>query len=330
MRLVNVAIFAVTAVAVVLILAAGRTTESPPPELAVGQPAPETFIANRSTDPIEDVEETQAARDDARANVPTVYSDDSDATFTVIRNVNSFFIDLREGAHDELMRRPLEEQIEILELRHSTLLAPIPSLVALYNSDLDRVERGEEAVFPEVEQQSLELLGDELGRGIRPGDLAERQAFYLSALTRPPLFVIGLPDEEQTVAREAITQLVGFSLQANLRVDNDATTAAKNAAAEAVDPVYITYHLGDTIVEVGKPISFVQFRAITELELYEPSSSGGIGWLVVIVGLSAVVLFLAWPRLVGERWSHPRNLVPLAAVVLLSAVIARVLLTIGL
>ena len=104
----NTLILAATMVMVAVILVAGRDTAAEvPPELAVGQPAPETFIANRSTEPIEDEEQTQAARDDARANVPTVYSDDSDATFTVIRNVNSFFTDLREGAHDALPPEPL-------------------------------------------------------------------------------------------------------------------------------------------------------------------------------------------------------------------------------
>ena len=79
---VNTLILAATMVMVSVILVAGRDTGAEvPPALAVGQPAPETFIANRSTEPIEDEVETQAARDDARANVPTVYSDDSDATF---------------------------------------------------------------------------------------------------------------------------------------------------------------------------------------------------------------------------------------------------------
>ncbi len=73
----NTLILAATMVMVAVILVAGRDTAAEvPPELAVGQPAPETFIANRSTEPIEDEEQTQAARDDARANVLTVYSND--------------------------------------------------------------------------------------------------------------------------------------------------------------------------------------------------------------------------------------------------------------
>ena len=366
---INTLILAATMVMVSVILVAGRDTGAEvPPELAVGQPAPETFIANRSTEPIEDEVETQAARDDARANVPTVYSDDSDATFTVIRNVNSFFTDLREGAHDALPpepptttvptdtttpttgsddststteatgttapstttttvlpRRPLEEQIQLLELRHSTLLAPIPSLVALYNSDLDRVERGEEAVFPEVEQQSLELLEDELGRGIKPRDLTDRQDFYLSPLTRPPIFVIGLPDEEQPVAREAITQLVGFSLQANLRVDNDATTAAKNATADAVEPVFVTYQLGDTIVEVGEPISSVHLQALQQLQLYEPEVAPGTSpWAMALLGVIAVLLaaFFLW-RIAPAELTEPRYMALFSILLILAALFSR-------
>ncbi|GMQ85018.1 MAG: hypothetical protein BMS9Abin07_0583 [Acidimicrobiia bacterium] len=366
---INTLILAATMVFVAVILVAGRDTGTEvPPELAVGQPAPQTFIANRSTDPIEDKSATQVAREDARANVPTVYSDDSDATFTVIRNVNSFYTDLRQGAHDPLPpvlpttttppdtttpttgpedststteatgttaastttttmlpRRPLEEQIRLLELRHSTLLAPIPTFVALYNSDLNRVEAGEIAVFPEVEQQSLELLRDELGRGIKPGDLTDRQDFYLSPLTRPPIFVIGLPDEEQTEAREAITQLVGFSLQANLRVDNDATTEAKDSAAAAVEPAYITYQLGDTIVEVGEPITSVHLEALQELQLYEPEVAPGTSpWAMALLGVIAVLLasFFLW-RIAPTEWTEPRHMALFSILLALAALFSR-------
>jgi putative nucleotidyltransferase with HDIG domain len=367
---INTMILAFTMLAVAVILVAGTDTGAEvPPEVAVGQLAPETFIANRSTDPIIDDVQTEAARTQARANVETVYSNDNDATITVIRNVNSFFTDLRAGAVGDpvpepatttvppdtttpttaaddststsegtdttavetttttvVPRRPIEEQIVLLGLQHSTLSVPIPAFVALYNNDLDRVQAGAEPVFPAVESRSIELLNDELGRGIRPGDLTERQDFYLSPLTRPPIFILGLPDAEQPVAREAIAQLVGFSLQANLRVDNEATTAAKDDAAEAVEPVYVTYSAGDTIVEVGEEITSIHFAAIQELQLYQPEIiSGTSPWAMALLGVIAVMLaaFFLW-RIAPTEWTEPRHMALLSILLILAALFSRI------
>ena len=107
--LINTGILFITIMLVAVILSAGRDSGGTVPiELAVGEPAPETFIANRSTDPIEDVEATEAQRDLARRSVETVYTDDTDATLTVLREVNSFFVDLKDVAIDESLIPPEE------------------------------------------------------------------------------------------------------------------------------------------------------------------------------------------------------------------------------
>ena len=362
--IINTLIMAFTMVVVAAILVVGTDTSSTvPPLLAVGQPAPQDFVANQSTEPIEDEEATEQRRAAARANVETEYSNDNEATITVIRNVNSFFTDLRAGAVGDVPdptttlppettippddststsegtdttvaatttttavpRRPIEEQIVLLELQHATLLLSIPSFVALYNNDLDRVQTGAEPVFPDVQERSLELLNDELSRGIRPSDLTERQGFYLNPLTRPPIFVTGLPDEEQPVAREAIAQIVGSSLQANLRVDDDATIAAKDEAADAVEPEYVIYRFGDPIVDEGEPITGIQLAAILELELYEPEVTGGASpWAMALLGVIAVLLaaFFLW-RIAPAEWTEPRHMALLSILLILAALFSR-------
>ncbi len=369
--LINTGILFVTIMLVAVILSAGRDTGGTVPiELAVGEPAPETFIANRSTDPIEDVEATEAQRDLARRSVETVYTDDTDATLTVLREVNSFFVDLKEVAIDEslippeessttsttvaettsstepgettsstttttteppttttttLPRRTLEDQIDLLSIAHPTLTSSIPSFVELYNNDLDRVAEGEDAVFPAVEQKSLETVNDELQAGIKPSELTERQDLYLNPLTRPPLFVVGLPIEEQSMAREAIAQLVGFSLQANLRADNDATEALREEMAAEVEPETITYRAGDTIVEVGDPITSIEFQAIQQLGLYQPEAEGGTPrTAIALLGVLAVLLaaFFLW-RIAPAQWTQPRHMAVLAILLVMSALMSR-------
>ena len=315
--LANAGILVITMLLVSIILVIGTDTggDAPPEDLAIGQPSPETFIANRSTDPIVDEVATDAARIAAANSVETVYTNDNEATLAVIREVNTFFDDLAEGAIDEslipdeettttsttiedtttstepgetttsstttttlppttttttLPRRSIEEQIALLNLTHAKLNSAIPSMVTLYNNDLDRVADGDEAAFFEVEAETIALVRDELDRGIKPTELSERQDLYINPLTRPPIFVAGLPRDEQPIAREAIAQVVGFSLQANLRVDNDATATEREARSAAVEPVTVTYRNGDTIVEQGELITSIEFEAIQQLGLHEP------------------------------------------------------------
>ena len=366
--IINTVILALTMVIVAAILVVGTDTGTEvPPELAVGKPAPQDFVANRSTEPIEDTETTEQRREAARRNVEAVYSSDNDATLSVIRNVNTFFTDLRAGAIGDapatttttqppetttssteagettttaetgttvpetttttaVPRRPIEDQIALLQLQHSTLAVPIPGFVQLYNSDLNRVEAGAEAMFPAIEERSLELLRDELDQGIKPSDLTARQTVYLNPLSRPPIFILGLPDEEQETARKAIADLVGFSLQANLRVDNEAWRQAQDIAAASVDAVFVTYSAGDTIVLEGEEIDSIAFAAIQQLDLYQPETTSGTSrWAMALLGVIAVLLaaFFLW-RIAPTQWTEPRHMALLSILLILAALFSRI------
>ncbi len=369
--LINAGILALTMLLVSLVLVVGTDTggDAPLGDLAVGQPSPETFIATRSTDPIVDDEATDAARVAAANSVETVYTNDNEATLAVIREVNSFFDDLAEGAIDEslipdettttsttiqdtttstepgdtttststtttlppttttttLPRRSIKEQIVLLNTSHAKLSLPIPSMVELYNNDLDRVADGEDAAFPEVEKETLDLVSEELERGIKPTELSERQDLYINPIDRPPIFVSGLPRDEQSMAREAIAQVVGFSLQANLRVDDPATATQREAAADAVEPVTVTYRAFDTIVEEGEPITNIQLQAIQQLGLYEPEVTGETSRLAMaLFGILAVLLaaFFLW-RIAPAQWSQPRHMALLGILLVMAALMSR-------
>ncbi|MEA3510370.1 MAG: HDIG domain-containing protein [Actinomycetota bacterium] len=369
---INTGILAITMLLVSMVLVLGTDTggEAPLEDLAVGQPSPETFIAPRSTDPIVDQDATDQARVAAANSVPTVYTNNNEATFAVRAEVVSFFDDLAEGAIDEslipdetstttsttiqettsstepgetttsttttttqppttttttLPRRSLEDQIIRLNVSHAKLNLPIPSFVALYNNDLNRVADGEDAVFHEVEAESLRTINAELDRGIKPTDLTERQQLYINPLTRPPIFVADLPIDEQPMAREAIAQLTGFSLQANLLIDDDATATEREAAAEAVEPVTVKYSLGDTIVVAGQPIGSIEYEAIQQLGLYEPAVTDGTSRVAMaLFGILAVLLaaFFLW-RIAPAQWSQPRHMALLGILLVLAALMSR-------
>ena len=101
--LANVGTLVLTILAVSLVLTVGRETpvESSPLPLAVGEPSPEPFVADRSTSPITDEAATQAARDTAGLNVDTVFTEDNSATIATQAEIANFYEDVRDGAFEE-------------------------------------------------------------------------------------------------------------------------------------------------------------------------------------------------------------------------------------
>ena len=224
-----------------------------------------------------------------------------------------------------LPRRSLEDQILLLNVSHAKLNLPIPAFVTLYNNDLDRVAEGDEPAFPAVEEESLRTLNAELDRGIKPSELSERQDLYINPLSRPPIFVVGIPLEEQEMARDAIAQLVGFSLQANLLIDDDATIAEREAEAASVEPVTVEYSQGDTIVVAGETIGSVEYEAIQQLDLYEVVITGGTSRVAMaLVGMLGVLLaaFFLW-RIAPAQWSQPRHMALLGILLVVAAMMSR-------
>ncbi|MEN8114386.1 MAG: HDIG domain-containing metalloprotein [Actinomycetota bacterium] len=376
--LINTGILAITIILVSAIVTFGRDTGGEVPiELAIGQPSPQDFIADRSTDPIEDVEATDLERQKASASIETQYTRDNEAELAVKRTIASFFAEVRRTAIDEealeereeflatstttttvaetttssteagetttststtttstvppttttstLPRRTITEQESRLIVAFPSLKEAVPGFVTLYNNDLDRIAEGESETFSEVEAESTEIIEEELGRGIKPTEIGARTDLYLSPLTRPAIFVLGLPSEEQPVAREAIAELVGRTLQANLRIDDDATKAARDAAAASVETVTTIYRAGDTIILVGDPMGPIEFQAIDELELYQPEVVGGTSRIAIaLLAVLAVLLaaFFLW-RIAPTQWGEPRQMAILAILLTLSAIISR-------
>lgn len=376
--LINTGILAITVILVSAIVTFGRDTggETLAP-LAVGQPSPQTFIAQRSTDPIEDEAATTIARNQARASVETQYKNNNEATYSVVRLVNSFFADLHKLSIDEealaeqeaaaeitttttqapetttsstepgetttststtttttqppttttttIPRRTIEAQELLLSAAYPSLALPVPLFVQLFNSDLERVANGEDSSFSAVEEKSLEIITRELDAGIKPSEITERKDLYLSPLTRPAIFVLGLPPDEQLDAREAIAQLVGLSLQANRTIDEETTEAMREAEAESVETVTTVYSLGDTIVVEGEAIGPIQYEAITQLGLYEPEVVGGTSQVAIaLLAVLAVLLaaFFLW-RIAPTQWGEPRHMAILGILLVLSAIISR-------
>ena len=95
-------------VSIVLMIGYDSTTEVPA-EIAVGEPAPQDFVANRTTSDIPDQEKTDKAQQLAEDNVPAPLKIENATTQVVINDINRFFADLEAGAF-----LPVEEPEPVL------------------------------------------------------------------------------------------------------------------------------------------------------------------------------------------------------------------------
>jgi putative nucleotidyltransferase with HDIG domain len=84
-------------VSIVLMIGYDSSTEVPA-EIAVGAPAPQDFVANRTTSEIPDPEKTAKAKQIERDNVPAPLKIENATTQVVINDINRFFADLDAGA----------------------------------------------------------------------------------------------------------------------------------------------------------------------------------------------------------------------------------------
>jgi putative nucleotidyltransferase with HDIG domain len=92
-----IVVLTVVFVSIVLMIGYDSSTEVPA-EIAVGEPAPQDFVANRTTSEIPDQEKTDTAKNLARDNVPAPLKIENATTQVVINDINRFFTDLDAGA----------------------------------------------------------------------------------------------------------------------------------------------------------------------------------------------------------------------------------------
>ena len=113
----NIGVLVLTLLVVSVILGIGYEPGAEvPPDLAVGQPSPETFVANRSIDSIPDPDKTEAARTSAELNVAAPYTTNRATDQGVVSSINAFYAQLAAGAYGEPPEIPDTEVPELVGL----------------------------------------------------------------------------------------------------------------------------------------------------------------------------------------------------------------------
>lgn len=159
------------------------------------------------------------------------------------------------------------------------------------------VQRAERQIA-ELRRETLRIVEDTSSSGILGRDLEDLRAQIISD-TPGLVMPFELADNEEL--REALGRLVAAGLRPTRRIDESATEAARQQAAEAVAPVEVTYQQGERIVSQGEPISAVAAAAIVELGLnqqegYSPYDAARIlGTLLVVALAWAITSAGSWP-----------------------------------
>ncbi len=419
---VIVGILALTIVfaSAVLLIGYDSSTEVPP-EIAVGERSPQTFIADRTTSEFPDPIKTEKERELAAVNVPAPYKKNTATSQSVIDSINIFFADLEDGAFkpqeppqevvvpnvvglavadaekaakdagltatvggsvvtaDETQdgtvafqsplagvtvvegsgvslvvfrlqdasttttlpptttttlpdaatreRYTVEEQVDALARKHAVLGTDIlTDFVELHEKDLDRVAEGEASVFPDMQRTAIKWAQDALDEGIRVSELNKVKQTFLNPATRPPMAIVGIPEEDVDKTHNALANLVARQLQSNEEVDNAQWEIDKQAARDAVPEQTTSYPIGTTIVKEGEILTSVQVAAIKELGLYEPEVViVAPAWALAAFGAISILLFaLLLFRISPKTVRRIRDVVLLAIILGLAVLAARV------
>lgn len=422
-RSVNIGVLVATILLVSIILGIGYESSADiPPEMAIGQPSPETFVADRSIDGISDPDKTEAARKTAENNVAAPYTTNRATDQGVVSSINAFYAQLEAGAFGEPLEIPNAEvpdvvgmtpdeaqvaaeavNLEIMvvgsveppdEESDGTIASQVPAagttvqegasigvveyvlgsssttagdtttttlpetttttlprvstdvqiaellqnyailtestiatFVDLHEKDIDRVFEGDLSVFPAMQATSLEWATDELSNGIRSQtELSDVQQKYLNPTTRPPIAIVGLPEEDLKDTSNSIATLVATRLQINESVDETEWAIQRQVARNAVPEQTTGYDGGDTIADEGELLTSVQVTAITQLALYDPevSSVVPLSALILFGIISIVVTAFLLERIAPDILDRPRRVALIGIILVLAAAASRV------
>jgi putative nucleotidyltransferase with HDIG domain len=300
-----VAVMALVGVALFGILAVDLVADSV--SLEVGDVATEDIRAPRSVSFVS-ASETEAASGEAEAAVAPVYVEIGPQADIRSRQLTSFDAEVAAIAavlaeRDAGTLSPADAQ--------TRLEAAAPSLRASQVAIL--------AGLPTPRWQAIAAEGRRVLDQAQAGVLREDALAEARQTAREAVSVDLAPDE-----RELAGDLAAAHIAANLAYSPDATSAARQAARAAVDPVQVSVQRNEAVVRAGDPISTLDYEKLTELGLTEPA-----GDLLPLVGNALLAALLAvllvgflW-RFQPAIWHRPRSLILFLLILFASAAMLR-------
>jgi putative nucleotidyltransferase with HDIG domain len=165
--------------------------------------------------------------------------------------------------------------------------------------------------------EALRVLELIMRRSISEDKLESTQAGVSSS--------VSLTFNEQQVT--LVTELVAAFIVPNSFYSEELTTAAKQAARDAVKPVVQTYKEGETIVPAGKIITPADMEAFQQLDMIRPGQrwEDSLAVAAIIVLSASLVPLYFYRRRRASVVNDPRNIIVIAVVFVVFLIGARLL-----
>ena len=238
----------------------------------VGEPSPRTIIAPDLVR-VEDPDATARARRQAANDVAVVTVDDQEAKAAIVQTVRDAFAVVGDARQPDDQGRPARPADQVAALRESLPMVStrgLQLLVRLTEDELTAVAGETLSVAQELARQRITEA--ELER------VAEEQ------LTTE-LVVRSFP---AGIARTVVEPIIRSALRPTVRVDDAATLAAREAAADEIATVQRTFTAGSAIVTARETVDPVQFDALRQLGL-----EGAEPWRPIVKALLIALLSAA-------------------------------------
>ncbi len=292
--------------------------------VAEGEPAPETILATRM---VADASRTNEKKQDARDKVAKVLSLDEKLAQNLVDGAGSFFravVNLRVNAQqtradtvptetgadgatyaleDNRTWRDVYTDNALLAL---TLALPVPiSDTTLAFALLDASDED----INLLQNMVLSKIEVKLSAGVTESDKASVLAEITNELKKSTL----------PVALKLVgEQVFSAYLLPTMTVDAEQTNRAKEAAAAAIDTIYITR--GATIVQQGETVTADQMATLKALDLVKGAHVNGVYYVSLILYLFAAyaLLFAMVRRFCPETAGAAKRVVALSLILLIT------------
>ncbi len=227
-----------------------------------------------------------------------------------------------EAAQLEALNRLLT-QLDAIRAQRGTDLAAATqqaqsALEGLGAEDAQLLVSLSDASWSRIEGEARRLLASVLSGEVRSDNVAQIKEQLPERVSI----------ELNPVERRLVVVLVRPFIRPNVRVDEQATRAAREAAAAAVSPVMVTVQAGQVIVRDGDPVTPEALEKLEYFGLLSPRQSwpeflGLLGVLALWAGGFALALYRS-----VQHTRQPRQLLLIVGLVLLTLAAGRLLVTI--
>ncbi|WP_370328228.1 HD family phosphohydrolase [Euzebya sp.] len=282
--------------------------------IVVGEPSPRTVIAPEEIRVL-DEEETELARRQASDAVEPVVSENLTAQTQLIQFVVDAFAVAQSvrapGVDGEVPSR--SQQIDVLSQRLPMLdTEAITLLVGLTDSELNTART-----------EAVDIARSAAATDILEGEVED----YANSELQSALALSTVGPE---VASTILDPVLREALRPTITVDQEATAAAREAAAEDIVDVEVPFRRGTPIVRAGEEVTPVQQAALQQagLEGSDPTAEFAQALLLSVILTFVVALFLRTYRPI--IWSTGTHLLLIATLLVLFTTIAVAINTVDL